>query len=79
MSKKIKDPKKVAAGRKGGKKSSGNFKHDREKAVLAGQRSAWIRSKGKLKDYPVPFVDETGKEYAVKDPEAADAAGRRQR
>lgn len=54
---KRKDPKKVAAGRKGGKLSGGNFKNNKEHASRAGRRSAWIRHSGKLEDYPLEFED----------------------
>lgn len=57
-----KDPKKVAAGRKGGRLSGGNFKRNRDRAVLAGKRSAWIRNQGKLADYPLGLIDEKGNE-----------------
>lgn len=52
-----KDPKKVAAGRKGGRMSGANFKHNTELAAKAGRRSAWIRHSKKLADYPLEFDD----------------------
>ena len=70
MIKNKKDPKKVAAGRKGGKVSGGNFKRNRNRAVLAGQRSAWLRNNGKLEDYPVGLIDVTGEEIPLHDPKA---------
>lgn len=57
-----KDPKKVAAGRKGGKLSGGNFKHSKERATMAGRRSAWSKNSGKLEDYPLGLIDNDGKE-----------------
>lgn len=57
-----KDPKKVAAGRKGGRLSGGNFKRNRDRAKLAGQKSAWLRNNGKLADYPLGLIDEDGHE-----------------
>lgn len=54
--KQSKDPKKVKAGRKGGKLSPSNFKRNNALAVRAGQRSAWIRNGGKLKDMPPEFL-----------------------
>ncbi len=65
-----KDPKKVSAGRKGGKASSGNFKRNRKAATIAGQRSAWLRNKGKLSEYPLGLIDHTGKEVPFPDPKA---------
>lgn len=67
MKTKIKDPKKVAAGRKGGKASPTNFKRNRHGATIAGQRSAWARNKGKLADFPLGMLDEKGKEIPFKD------------
>lgn len=52
-----KDPKKVAAGRKGGRISGGNFKHSKERAAMAGRRSAWERQSGKLEDFPLGLLD----------------------
>lgn len=62
MIKQKKDPKKVAAGRKGGKLSGGNFKRNRKAASMAGRRSAWARHSGKLADYPLGLLDEKGRE-----------------
>jgi len=67
MIKHKKDPKKVAAGRKGGKASGGNFKRNKRGASIAGQRSAWARHSGKLEDFPLGMLDETGKEIPFKD------------
>lgn len=52
-----KDPKKVAAGRKGGRLSGANFKRNKELASRAGRKSAWLRGSGKLEDYPLEFED----------------------
>lgn len=62
-----KDPKKVAAGRKGGKASPTNFKRNKRGASIAGQRSAWARHSGKLEDFPLGMLDEKGKEIPFKD------------
>ena len=62
-----KDPKKVAAGRKGGRASGGNFKRNKHGASIAGQRSAWARHSGKLEDFPIGMIDEKGKETPIKD------------
>lgn len=43
-----KDPKKVEAGRKGGRVSGANFKNNRDLAIIAGQKSAFSRAIGKL-------------------------------
>ena len=59
-----KDPKKVRAGRLGGQKSGGNFKHNREAAQMAGRKSAWERSSGKLGDFPVGLINPEGQEIA---------------
>ncbi len=67
MKTKIKDPKKVAAGRKGGKASPTNFKRNKRGASIAGQRSAWARHSGKLADYPLGLLDEKGKEIPFPD------------
>ena len=64
---KVKDPKKVSAGRKGGKLSGANFKRNKRGATIAGQRSAWARNKGKLADFPLGMLDEKGKEIPFKD------------
>ena len=64
---KTKDPKKVAAGRKGGKLSGGNFKRNKRGASMAGKRSAWMRNSGKLADYPLGLLDENGKETPCPD------------
>lgn len=53
-----KDPKKVAAGRKGGQLSPSNFKNNKDLARRAGQKSAWKRNGGKLKDMPFDFLAE---------------------
>lgn len=52
-----KDPKKVAAGRLGGRKSGGNFKHNKEAASRAGKKSAWNRNSGRLEDFPLDYED----------------------
>jgi len=52
-----KDPAKVRAGRMGGKVSGGNFKNNRDNAVKAGKRSAWLRNSGRLSDYPLDYED----------------------
>lgn len=57
-----KDPKKVRAGRLGGQKSGGNFKHNKQAATMAGRRSAWKRQSGKLEDFPLGLIDENGRE-----------------
>lgn len=57
MKKREKDPQKVAAGRKGGKVSGGNFKNNKEHASKAGRKSAWMRHSGKLADYPLEYED----------------------
>ncbi len=57
-----KDPKKVAAGRKGGKLSGGNWKRNRKGASMAGRWSAWRRNSGKLEDYPIGLIDDKGRE-----------------
>lgn len=67
MKSKVKDPAKVRAGRLGGKKSGGNFKHNRDAASMAGRRSAWKRSSGKLSDYPLGLIDNDGKEIPFPD------------
>lgn len=67
MKSKIKDPKKVAAGRKGGKASPTNFKRNRQAATIAGRRSAWLRQSGKLEDYPLGLIDHNGKEIPFGD------------
>ena len=54
---KRKDPKKVRAGRLGGRKSGGNFKRNREAARAAGRKSAWSRASGKLSDFPLEYED----------------------
>ena len=64
---KQKDPKKVAAGRKGGKASPTNFKRNKRGASIAGQRSAWARHSGKLEDFPLGMIDENGKEIPFTD------------
>ena len=70
MKTKIKDPKKVAAGRKGGKVSGGNFKRNRAAASMAGKRSAWARHSGKLEDFPLGLIGEDGKEIPFPDEHA---------
>ena len=67
MKTKAKDPKKVAAGRKGGKASPTNFKRNKRGASIAGQRSAWARHSGKLEDFPIGMIDEKGKEIPFTD------------
>lgn len=57
MKNKKKDPQKVAAGRKGGRLSGGNWKNNRENAAKAGRMSAWKRNSGKLEDYPLEYED----------------------
>lgn len=54
---KVKDPKKVAAGRKGGKKSSTNFKRNRALARKAGRRSAEKRMATRLEDFKLEYED----------------------
>ncbi len=49
---KLKDPKKVKAGKKGGTNSGANFKRNKERAKIAGQRSAWNKASGLLEDFP---------------------------
>jgi len=66
---KIKDPKKVAVGRKGGKLSPTNFSRNREGAKAAGQRSAWARQSGKLEDYPPLLIRPDGGLTPLNDPE----------
>lgn len=73
-----KDPKKVRAGRMGGKVSGGNFKHNREAAQLAGRKSAWNRGEQKLSDYPLGLLDE-GREMAFPDHGAEKRTKRRAR
>ena len=53
-----KDPNKVKAGRKGGKLSGGNFKHNHDAASHAGKMSAWKRHSGKLADFPIELEDQ---------------------
>lgn len=55
--KKNKDLRKVEAGRIGGQKSGGNFKHNRNKAKAAGHRSAWRRQKSKLSKFRLNLID----------------------
>lgn len=55
--KRKKDPKKVAAGRKGGRLSGANFKRNKDLAIMAGRKSAWSRNQKKLKDYPIGLID----------------------
>ncbi len=57
-----KDPKNVRAGRLGGQKSGGNFKHNKQAATMAGRRSAWARQSGKLEDFPIGLIDDNGRE-----------------
>ena len=57
-----KDPKKVMAGRLGGQKSGGNFKRNRDRASMAGRKSAWARNSGKLEDFPIGLIDNNGRE-----------------
>jgi len=63
-----KDLLKVIAGHLGGKKggplSGGNFKRNKERARIAGQRSAWARSEKKLADYPLFYLD-NGREVSL--------------
>jgi hypothetical protein len=54
---KRKDPKKVRAGRKGGRISGANFRNNREAASAAGRKSAWARTSGKLEDFPLEYED----------------------
>ena len=63
----VKDPKKVAAGRKGGKVSGGNFKRNRKAASIAAQRRQWLKASGKLADYPLGLLDHNGKELPFPD------------
>lgn len=53
---KKKDPKKVAAGRLGGKKSPSNFKRNPELARKAGLASAFKRNGGNLEDLPTELL-----------------------
>lgn len=69
MKTKAKDPKKVAAGRKGGRLSGANFKRNREGAKAAGQRSAWMRNSGKLEDFPALLERPEGGLTPLHDPE----------
>ncbi len=69
MKTKAKDPKKVAAGRKGGQLSPTNFKRNREGAKAAGQRSAWMKHSGKLEDYPPLLIRPDGGLTPLNDPE----------
>ena len=64
----IKDPKKVAAGRKGGKASGANFKRNKRGASIAAQRRQWLKAEGKLADFPLGLLDEKGKEHPFPDP-----------
>lgn len=57
MKKREKDPAKVRAGRMGGRVSGGNFKNNKEHASRAGRKSAWIRTSGKLADFPLEYED----------------------
>lgn len=54
---KAKDPAKVRAGRLGGMASGNNFKNNKLHASKAGRKSAWLRSAGKLEDYPLEYED----------------------
>lgn len=66
MKTKEKDPKKVAAGRKGGRLSGNNFKRNIEGARLAGKKSAWARGEKLLADFPLGLIDpDTQKETYV--------------
>lgn len=46
----------------------------REWRLLRKQRSEWKKKGYQLKDYPIAFIDEEGRQYVVKDPEAARSA-----
>ena len=63
----IKDPKKVAAGRKGGKASGANFKRNKRGASIAAQRRQWLKAEGKLADLPLGLLDEKGREIPFPD------------
>ena len=67
MKNNVKDPKKVAAGRKGGKLSPSNFKRNKRGASIAAQRRQWLKASGKLEDFPLGMLDEKGKEIPIKD------------
>mgnify|MGYP000869433427 FL=1 len=67
MIKNKKDPKKVAAGRKGGQASGGNFKRNKKAASIAAQRRQWLKASGKLADYPLSLLDDKGKEIPFPD------------
>ena len=62
MKTKAKDPKKVEAGRKGGKLSGANFKRNKRGASIAAQRRQWLKAEGKLADFPLGLIDEKGRE-----------------
>lgn len=68
---KLKDPKKVRAGRKGGALSGANFKRNNERAKIAGQRSAWFRNSGKLGDFPSFLTTPEGYETPFVDPDVS--------
>ncbi len=67
MKTKAKDPKKVSAGRKGGKLSGANFKRNKRGASIAAQRRQWLKAEGKLADYPLGLLDDKGKEIPFPD------------
>lgn len=67
MNTKIKDPKKVKAGRKGGRLSGGNFKRNKKGASIAAMRKQWERAEGLLADYPLGLLDEMGHEFPFPD------------
>lgn len=71
MKTKEKDPKKVAAGRKGGRLSGANFKRNKRGASMAGKRRQWLKTSGKLADYPLGLLDEKGKEIPFPDEPSA--------
>lgn len=62
-----KDPKKVAAGRKGGKASPANFKRNKHGASMAGKRRQWEKASGLLADFPLGLIGEDGKEIPFPD------------
>lgn len=63
----MKDPKKVAAGRLGGRASGGNFKRNRSGASLAGRKSAHARAgKSLLSKFPLDYEYSTGPEWSLK-------------
>ena len=66
----IKDPKKVEAGRKGGRLSPSNFKRNKRGATIAAMRRQWSRGEALLADYPLGLLDDMGKEISFPDEHA---------